>query len=130
MIRNTPRGTPARVLILFGLLASVVVISAMRDARRQDAERITYPTAVGDTEFYRPGNEPLRVAVHGSFFSLHPEPGEPFQRRDDQMFRVPLAVAVPRLYTTGESWPDDRIPPLFLKAGHGEYVKVELRKDG
>ena len=127
MIRNTPRGTPARVLILFGLLASVVVISALRDARRPELARIGYPTAVGDVDYHKPGTAPLRVAVHGSYFTLE-DASEHLQRRDDQMFRVPLAVSSPRLYTTSEAFPEDRIPPLYLKTAPGDFVRVELRK--
>jgi hypothetical protein len=51
-------------------------------------------------------------------------------RRDDEMFRVPLAVPLPRLYTISESWPADSVPPLYLKAAPGEYLRVALRKAG
>ena len=54
--------------------------------------------------------------------------GERLPRRDDRMWRVPLAVPHPRLYTTTEFFPEGEVPPLYLKTGPGEFVKVELRK--
>lgn len=128
MAQNTPRGTPARVLILFALLTGVTVVSALRDSRRPGLASVSYPTAVGDTDFHRPGDRPLQIAVHGSIFSLHEEADERLHRRDDRMFRVPLAVSVPRVYTTAESFSGEELPPLYLKAGHGEYVRVGLQK--
>jgi hypothetical protein len=66
--------------------------------------------------------------VNGTVFSLHEVPGERLQQRDDRMFRVLLAVPQPRLYSTSESWPENTLPPLYLKTGDGEYVEVELRQ--
>ena len=126
MASNTPRATPARVIIVFALLAGVVVVAALRDSQRTEREQITYPTAVGDESYHQPGAEPLRIAVRGAVFTLHEEPGERLQRRDDRMWRVPLAVPVPRLYTTAESFPEDKVPPLYLKVGSGDYLRVEL----
>ena len=116
MVQNTPRATPAKVIIVFALLAGVVVVAALRDSQRRDRDRITYPTAVGDESYYKSGGEPLQIAVNGAVFTLREEPGERFQRRDDLMWRVPLAVPVPRLYSTTESFPEDKVPPLFLTA--------------
>lgn len=129
MTRNTARGTPGKVLLLFALLTGVVAVAAWRDSlRRADLERVTWPTAVSDTLFYQPGGEQVKLTAQGGSFFLEEQPGERLQRRDDQMFRVPLAVPVPRLYTTTESWPQDTVPPLYLKTAHGAYVKVALRK--
>jgi hypothetical protein len=128
MAQNTPRGTPARVLILFALLAGAVVVSSIQDARREGGFRIAYPTAVGDDGYYKPGGDPLQIAVNGAIFSLHEDPSERIQRRDDRMFRVPLAVPSPRLYTTTVSFPANEVPPLYLKTADGEYLRVELQK--
>jgi len=129
MSRNTARGTPAKVLVLFALLTGVVVVAAWRDSlRRADLERVTWPTATGDNSFHQPGGPPLELQAQGSVFSLEEEPGERLQQRDDRMFRVPLAVAVPRLYTTSETWPAGELPPLYLKTAPGEYQKVSLKK--
>jgi hypothetical protein len=129
MARNVPRGTPARVLILFALLAGAVIVSALRDSRRPGVATIRYPTAVGDADFHKPGTGPLQIAVSGTIFTLNEQPAERLQRRDDLMFRVPLAVPVPRLYTTSESFHENSVPSLYLKTAHGEYLKVELRKE-
>lgn len=129
MAQNTARGTPARVLLLFALLTGGVVVAAWRDSlRRTELERVTWPTAVGDTAFHQPGDLPLPLAIPGGDFSLVEVPGENLQRRDDAIFRVPLAVSEPRLYTISESWPAGEVPPLYLKTALGEYVKVSLRR--
>src|SRR5688572_12181705 len=125
MAQNTARGTPARILIIFSLLAGAVVVSALRDSRRAESGSIRYPTAVGDVAWFKPGSGPLQLAVHGAVFSLHEESGERLQRRDDLMFRVPVAVPEPRLYTTTDSFPENEVPPLYLKVADGEYVRVE-----
>lgn len=127
--QNTARGTPARVLLLFALLTGVVAVAAWRDSlRRREIEHISWPTALGDTDYYKPGGDAIPVAVHGNVFTLHEVPGETRQSRDDQMFRVPLAVPVPRLYTPSETWPAGELPPLYLKTEAGEYQRMELRK--
>jgi|GEM_PF-5841141 len=127
MAQNTARGTPARILIIFSLLAGAVVVSALRDSRRADSGKIRYPTAVGDITYHAPGSGPLQIAVHGSVFTLQEESSERLERRDDRMFRVPLAVPEPRLYTTTDSFAEKEVPPLYLKVADGEYVRVELR---
>jgi hypothetical protein len=126
MAQNIPRGTPARVLLIFALLMGAVVVSSIQDARRPDSFRITWPTAVGDEAYHKPGGEPLQISVNGAAYSLHEDAGERLQRRDDRMFRVPLAVPVPRLYTTSNTFPPNEVPPLYLKTGDGEYMRVEL----
>jgi len=128
MAQNTPRGTPARVLIIFALLTGAVVVSALRDSRRAESGRIRYPTAVGDTTYYTPGSGPVQISVQGSHFALHEVSGERLQRRDDRMFRVPLGVPEPRLYATTSSFPEQEVPPLYLKVGDGDYVRMELRE--
>ena len=128
MAQNTARGTPARVIILFALLTGAVAVVAWRDAQRQEKGAIRYPTAIGDMSYFKPGGEPVPVSIHGSVFSLAGETGEVLKRRDDRMWRVPLAVPQPRLYTTTETFPDGEVPPLYLKTGPGEFVKVELRE--
>ena len=128
MAQNTARGTPARVIILFALLTCAVAVVAWRNSREKEAGAVRYPTAIGDTTYFKPGGEPLQIAIHGTVFSLAEETGEVLRRRDDRMWRVPLAVPQPRLYTTSESFPPGEVPPLYLKSGPGEYVKVELRQ--
>ena len=128
MAQNTPRGTPARVLILFALLTGAVAVSSIQDARREGVFRISYPTAVGDDGYHKPDGDPLQVAVHGAIFILHEVSGERLQQRDDRMFRVPLAVPSPRLYTTANTYPENEVPPLYLKTADGEYQRVELQK--
>ena len=129
MAQNTARGTPARVLLLFALLSGVVVVAAWRDAlRRRDIEHVTYPTAVGDTAYYKPGSEPVKITVGDAVFTLQERPAEIRISRDDRMFRVPLAVPVPRLYTVSETWPAGEIPELYLKTAPGEYQRMELVK--
>jgi hypothetical protein len=129
MAQNTARGTPARVLVLFALLAGAVTVAAWRDSlRREELEHISYPTAVGDTEYYKPGTESVPLTVQGSIFMLRELPGETRQSRDDKMYRVLLAVPLPRLYTPAEMWPAGEVPPLYLKTAPGEYQRMELRK--
>jgi hypothetical protein len=128
MARNTLRGTPARVLILFALLTGAVAVFSIQDARKEGGFRVTYPTAVGDDGYYRTGGEPPRIAVHGAVYALREDPTERIQRRDDRMFRVPLAVSVPRLYTTSDSYSPKEVPPLYLKTADGEYLRVELER--
>lgn len=126
MAQNTPRGTPARVIIIFALLAGAVVVSAWRDALRGRGGSISYPTAVGDTAFHKPGSPPLQITVSGATFTLNEQNGERLQCRDDRMFRVPLPVPTPRLYATTKSFPPEEVPPLYLKTAEGEYVRVEV----
>ena len=128
MAQNTARGTPARVIILFALLTGAVAVVAWRDSRSTDALAVRYPTAIGDATYFKPGSGPVPIAIHGTVFSLVEETGERLPRRDDRMWRVPLAVPHPRLYTTTEFFPEGEVPPLYLKTGPGEFVKVELRK--
>ena len=128
MAQNTARGTPARVIILFALLAGAVAVVAWRYSQRIESGAVRYPTAIGDTSYFKPGSEQWRVAIHGTVFSLAGETGELLRRRDDRMWRVPVVVSQPRLYTTSESLPSGEVPPLYLKSGPGEYVKVELRQ--
>ena len=128
MAQNTPRGTPARVLILFALLTGAVVVAAFRDFLTPDADRITWPTAVGDTVYHKPGTEPPPMAAGGSLFTLREDPADRLQRRDDRMWRVPLPLPQPRLYSPVNSFPADQVPPLYLKTGPGEYLRVELEK--
>ena len=66
--------------------------------------------------------------MSGTVFSVVQIPGERLVRRDDLMFRVPLAVPGPRLYTTSESFGADELPVLYLKSSIGAYLKVELKK--
>lgn len=128
MARNTARGTPARVIILFALLTGAVAVQTWRDAQRKEKGAIRYPTAIGDMSYFKPGSEPEPVSIHGTVFRLAEETGELLRCRDDRMWRVPLAVPQPRLYTTTETFPDGEVPPLYLKTGPGEFVKVELRE--
>jgi hypothetical protein len=129
MAQNTARGTPARVLVLFALLTGAVVVAAWRDSlRRPELEHISWPTAVGDTSYYKPGTDAVPLTVQGTVFTLHEVPGETRQSRDDRMFRVPLAVPVPRLYTPTENWPAGELPLLYLKTAPGEYQRMELQK--
>ncbi len=127
MAQNTARGTPARVIILFALLTCAVAVVAWRNAQEKKTGAVRYPTAIGDTSYFKSGGEPLQIAIHGDVFNLAEESGEVLRRRDDRMWRVPVAVSQPRLYTTSESFPPGEVPPLYLKSGRGEYVKVELR---
>ncbi len=128
MPQNTARGTPARVIILFALLTGGVAVLSWREAQRKEKGAIRYPTAIGDMSYFTPGGDPVAVSIHGSNFSLSEETGELLKRRDDRMWRVPLAVPRPRLYTTTETFPEGEVPPLYLKTGPGEFVKVELRE--
>ena|SRR5436190_22917792 len=131
MAQNTARGTPARVLVVFALLAGAVAVAAWRDSlRREELEHISFPTAVGDTDYYKPGAEAVPLSVQGTLFTLREVSGETRQSRDDKMYRVPLAVPVPRLYTPSETWPAGEVPPLYLKTAPGEYQRMELRKQG
>ena len=96
MAQNTPRGTPARVLILFALLTGAVVVAAFRDSLTENADRISYPTAVGDFTYHTAGTEPPPIPVEGGVLTLREDVTDRLQRRDDRMWRVPLAVSVPR----------------------------------
>lgn len=125
---NTPRGTPARVLILFALLSGLVVVAAFRDSQNPGAFTVSYPTATGDTACHRPGTEPPLIAAGGFIYALEESGEDILKRRDDRMWRVPLAVPTPRLYTPSSTWPAGEIPPLYLKTGEGEYLRVLLRK--
>jgi hypothetical protein len=130
MARNSPRGTPARVILVFALLMAVVVISAWRDWRAGTLSRVSWPSAVGDGDFYMPGSGPLAVTVEGRIFSLFEESGERLRMRDDQMWRVPLAVSTPRVYAVEERLPEDVVPKLYVKIAHGEYLQMRLEPAG
>ena len=130
MARNSPRGTPARVILVFALLMAVVVISAWRDWRAGALSRVTWPSAVGDEEFYAPGSGPLAVTLEGRVFSLFEESGERMRMRDDAMWRVPLAVSAPRVYSLEERLAGDVVPVLYVKIAHGEYLQMRLEPAG
>ena len=106
---------------------AVVVISAWRDSRDAGTLcRIAWPTAVGDETFYVPGSGPFTLTASGQVFSLKEDSGDRLQIRDDQMWRLPLTVSTPRIYSTGERLPADAVPPLYVKIAHGEYLKMRL----
>jgi hypothetical protein len=126
MARNSPRGTPARIVLVFSLLTAVVAVSAWRDRHRAGLSRTGWPSAVGDEEFYETGSGPLALGVEGRMFRLVEENGERVALRDDLMWRVPLALSRPRVYAPEQALPQDRLPRLFVKAGHGQYVEMRL----
>ncbi len=114
-------------MIVFALLMAVVVISAWRDSHHARALcRIAWPTAVGDETFYVPDSGPFTLTASGQFLILKEDGGERLQIRDDQMWRLPLAVSTLRIYSTGERIPADAVPALFVKIAHGEYLKMRL----
>ena len=130
MASNLPRGTPGRVLLLFGLLAAGVAAVVWRDARQQPRiAAVTHPTACGDATWFQAGSPPPAFELSGQRYLLVPAGGGRFERRDDLMFAVALPVGGGlRVYTPREDFDRKSIPPLYLKSGEGEFVRVKLEE--
>ena len=130
MASNLPRGTPGRVLLLFGLLAAGVAAVVQRDATRPgQPPAVTHPTACGDATWFPAGSPPPAFELNGQRYLLVPTGGGRFERRDDLMFAVALPVGGGlRVYTPREDFDRMTIPPLYLKSGDGEFVRVKLEQ--
>lgn len=129
MAQNTPRGTPARVLVLLTLLTGVIMVSAWRDAlRRQQDNWVRYPTALGDTGILQPGALPATMRLAGGAVLLE-KSGPETTRRDDLMFRVPAAKGSADLPFTlftdsGENDPDGE-PMLFARTAPHRFQQLK-----
>lgn len=124
--RNKPIGTPGRVLVLFALLIAAAAAVVWHNARTPGLQQITWPTAVGDTRWYVAGAPPPEFVLERKRYALVPKSDQPIQARDDRMFVVPFPVEELRVYTDQENYPQDRLPPLFLKMAEGEFLSVRL----
>jgi hypothetical protein len=129
MAQNLPRGTPARLLVLLTLLTGLVAVSAWRDALQRDrAVWVNYPTALGDTAFFRPDRLPLDIEVGGQVVRLTATGEKPMRFRDDRMFRVGpgLSEGLPfQIYTSTENPGDSIDVPLFAHAAPGEFLTLQ-----
>lgn len=130
MAQNLPRGTPARVLVLLAMLVGLVVVSAWRDALRQDTETwVRHPTALGDTAMLLPGQLPVQLDTGGKIVSLT-SGGPAFHRRDDRMFRVTTGVeaGLPfALFSTREQLAEEADPKLYARTAPHQYLRLRAR---
>lgn len=131
MAQNIPRGTPARILLIFTLLTAVVVVSAWRDALRRDpAAEIRHPTALGDPGFFRRGQPPVRIPVAGRLIELREDPGPAVARADDRMFRIPVPPDSPFSLFSDREIPEGGIPDggeepvIYARCAPGQYVRM------
>jgi len=125
--RNSPRGTPGRLLLLFSLLSVAVAAASWLSASQKHATfRVSWPTAVGDSTFHSRVS-PLPTLSLGQHQFAITHTSEPIlKRRDDRMFAAPLPGTPIRLYTTTEKLPANQTPQLYLKSGDGEFLRVNL----
>jgi len=125
--RNTPRGTPGRVLLLFSLLAVGVAAASWLSASQKLATfRVSWPTAVGDSSFHSPTSPLPHHTIGNHQFAIVPSSDPILKRRDDRMFAANLPSGSTRLYSTEEKFPADRLPQLYLKSSDGEFLRVNL----
>lgn len=130
MAQNLPRGTPARLLVLLTLLTGLAAVSAWRDALQRDrAVWVNYPTALGDTAFFRADRLPLDVEVGGQVVRLTAQAGEkPAAFRDDRMFRIGpgLSDGLPfQIYSSVGNPAEYAEVPLFARAAPGKFVRLQ-----
>ncbi len=125
--RNSPRGTPGRLLLLFSLLSVAVAAASWLSASQKHATfRVSWPTAVGDSTFHSRVS-PLPTLSLGQHQFAITHTSEPIlKRRDDRMFAAPLPGTPIRLYSTTEKLPTNQTPQLYLKSGDGEFLRVDL----
>ena len=126
---NSPRGTPARVLVLFGLLLAAVAVFTWRQRGLYPADiRIVLPTGAGDAVFLPATATPIQAVIDGRPWLLAPSPTAILKRRDDRMYALPVVLPGNlRLYATAPQLPADAIPRLYFKAAPGEYRLVHLQ---
>ncbi len=132
MPRNTPRGTPARVLVLFGLLLAAVAVFTWRQAGlRGDEFRTVLPTGAGDAVFLPKNAVPVRARIDGRLWILEPAGGAALVRRDDRMFALPVVLPGNlRLYAKAPELPPGAVPRLYFKSAPGEYRRIRLLPQG
>ena len=127
MAQNLPRGTPARVLVLLALLMGLVAVSAWRDALRRDAANwIRHPTALGDTGFFVPGQAPVQLTTGGKAITLTAGKA-PFHRRDDRMYRVTTGFGdnLPfSVFSTKETLETEAEPRLYARTAPHQFLRL------
>lgn len=125
--RNSPRGTPGRVLLLFSLLAVAVAAATWLSASRKNTTfQISWPTAVGDSTFHSRDSPLPTLSLGQHQFAIIPASEPILIRRDDRMFAANLPGTSIRLYSTTEKFPANKSPQLYLKAADGEFLRVNL----
>ena len=133
MAQNTPRGTPARVLVLLALLMGLVAVSAWRDALQRGAVTwIRHPTALGDTAVYLPGQPPVRLTTGGKAITLTAG-AVPFHRRDDRMFRVTTGFgeSLPfTVFSTRETLESESEPRLYARIAPHQFLRLRASMAG
>lgn len=125
--RNSPRGTPGRVLLLFSLLAVAVTAASWLSASRKNTTfRVSWPTAIGDSTFHSRDSPLPTLSLGQHQFAIIPASEPTLNRRDDRMFAANLPGCPIRLYATTEKFPANQSPQLYLKSGDGEFLRVNL----
>jgi hypothetical protein len=126
-LRNSPRGTPGRVLLLFSLLAvAVTAASWLSTSQKHTTFRVSWPTAVGDSSFHSRDSPLPTLSLGQHQFAIIPASEPILKRRDDRMFAANLPGNPIRLYTTTEKFPANQTPQLYLKSADGEFLRVNL----
>jgi hypothetical protein len=126
-LRNSPRGTPGRVLLLFSLLAvAVTAASWLSTSQKHTTFRVSWPTAVGDSSFHSRDSPLPTLSIGQHQFAIIPASEPILKRRDDRMFAASLPGNSIRLYSTTEKFPANQTPQLYLKSGDGEFLRVNL----
>ena len=127
MAQNTPRGTPARVLVILALLIGLVVVSAWRDALRREATSgVRFPTALGDAGIFRATPAPMELTQGGTTIRLAAGL-RTVTLRDDQMFRVdsPMAAGLKfSLFTRTENPASQADPKLYARTAPDRYRRI------
>ncbi len=128
MARNTPRGTPARILILFGMLIAAVTLFTWRQAASGlDGISVSFPTGAGDATYHKPGGPPLELLIRGQAWRLVETTTKPLKRRDDRMHALPVSLpGNRRLYAKQAKLPEGKVPAVYLKLGPSEYRRMRL----
>jgi len=138
---NVMRDTPGRLLLVWALLFTFLVLLSWRiHVHRADYDWLEYPTALGDTAYYRPelgaelpgggddrleGN--LRFRLGEETLVLYRRLVKPTRRKDVRMRKVAkeesgafyvYTDAVPKLDAEGRvKW------RFYLKAGEDAYIE-------
>jgi hypothetical protein len=129
---NQIRDTPGRMLMLWAVLFTTVVIFAWRVHHgRDDYDWVDYPSGLGDTQYYE------TMIGENDFFTpnlkwdenpkgLYRRTFKPRLRADSKMRKVALDT-MERHYIYTDAKPSTK-PRRYLKSGENAYIEFGERK--
>ena len=128
MADNQSADTPARILIVFVVIAGIITCWAVYDlVERQKLEGVEYPTGIGDRAYYRTplgdddfANPNLKFpGREQGFFRLNLNP---VSKPDEKMRRVADEPGGLHIYVDTRK-ADAGQPRYYLKSDEGKYIE-------